>query len=368
MLAPTPNRLIITPRRSKEQRQYQHNIRSHTAFTPNTCMGFFVLKRLLGLLLTLLLASVVVFAVLEVLPGNAAQVMLGPDAAPSAVRALEHQLGLHQPATTRYLHWLGGMVQGKLGVSHAYGSPVAALIAQRLALTLPLAMLAMLITVLLALLIGLFAAAHHRKAGDYIVMGLSQLGMAIPSFWFALLLVLVFSVHLHWFRAGGFDGWGSTPASWLRGAQSLLLPALALAAVQTALLARITRAAVLEVLHEDFVRTARARGLNRRQVLLRHVLRNATVPLLTYMGLQFSNLLAGAIVVENVFFLPGLGRLVLQSIANRDLIVVRNCVMLLAALVIGVNFLVDMLHLAIDPRLRSSTNGTSSAAAESGAP
>ena len=317
-------------------------------------MPFFLLKRLAGLLLTLLLASLVVFAVLEILPGNAAQVMLGPDAAPEAVRALEQQLGLNQPAWLRYGQWLAGLMQGNMGTSHAYGSPVAGLIAQRMALTMPLALLAMLMTAVLALLVGVYAAARHRRLGDYAVMGVTQIGMAVPNFWFAILLILVFSVQLHWFGAGGFDGWGSHPASWLRGAKSLLLPALSLAVVQTAILARITRAAVLEVLQEDFVRTARARGASQGRILFGHVLRNAMIPVLTFMGLQFANLLAGAVVVENVFFLPGLGRLVFQSIANRDLIVVRNGVMLMAAMVIAVNFAVDMLHVLIDPRLRQT--------------
>lgn len=213
-------------------------------------MGLFLFKRLAALLLTLLLASAVVFAVLEVLPGNAAQVMLGPDAAPEAVRALERQLGLNQPALLRYGHWLSGLLQGQMGTSHAYGSPVSHLITQRLALTLPLALLAMLLAGCLALAAGVFAAAQHRRVGDRLVMTVSQLGMAVPGFWLALLLVLVFAVHLRWFSAGGFDGWGNSPQAWLRALKSLLLPALALAVVQAAVLARMTRSAMLEVLQE----------------------------------------------------------------------------------------------------------------------
>ena len=236
-----------------------------------------------------------------------------------------------------------------MGISHAYSSPVWPLIAERLALTIPLAVFAMLITSVLALVIGIYAASRHNKPADIAVMGISQIGMAVPNFWFAIVLILVFSVQLQWFSAGGFDGWR---AGFWSGLQSLLLPAIALAVVQTAILARITRSSVLEVMQEDFVRTARARGLSERATLWRHVLRNAMIPVLTVMGLQFANLLAGTIVVENVFFLPGLGRLIFQSIANRDLVVVRNCVMLLAAMVIVVNFVVDVLYAAIDPRLR----------------
>lgn len=324
-------------------------------------MVLFLLKRLAALLLTLLLASLVVFTVLEVLPGNAAQVMLGPDAAPQAVHALERQLGLDQPALVRYGRWLGGLLQGDMGASHTYGSAVSRLIAQRLAVTLPLTMLAMLLAGMMALAAGVFAAAQHRRAGDMAVMTLSQLGMAVPGFWLALLLVLVFAVHLRWFSAGGFDGWGNSPQAWLRALKSLLLPALALAVVQAAVLARITRSAMLEVLQEDFIRTARARGLSRRAVLLRHALPNALMSILTLSGLQFAGLLSGAIVVENVFFLPGLGRLLFQSVANRDLVVVRNGVLVLAALIIGIHAAIDLLHIWLDPRLqpgRAQKEGT----------
>ena len=314
-------------------------------------MPLFLLQRLFTLLLTLLGASLVVFVVLEILPGNAAEVLLGPDAAPEAVAALAAQLGLDQPAWQRYGQWLAGLLTGDLGDSHAYSTPVLGLILERLALTVPLALLAMVLASALALAAGVYAASRHNRLGDVGVMGLAQVGIAIPNFWFAILLILVFSVKLQWFSAGGFPGWseGVLPAL-----QALLLPAVALAVVQAAILARITRSAVLDVLREDFVRTARAKGLTRRAVLWGHVLRNAMIPVVTVMGLQFANLLAGTIVVENVFYLPGLGRLIFQSIANRDLVVVRNCVMLLAAMVVAVNFVVDLLYAAIDPRVKAT--------------
>ena len=317
-------------------------------------MTWFVLQRLLTLIATLLGASAVVFWVLEVLPGNAAQVLLGPDAAPEAVAALAAQLGLDQPALTRYGQWIAGLLTGSLGESHAYGAPVFDLIVERLQLTIPLALLAMAITCALALAAGLYAAARHGRLGDWGVMGLAQIGIAIPNFWFAILLILLFSVKLQWLSAGGFDGWYFDDGVWRglwAGFKALILPAVALAVVQAAILARFTRSAVLEVLREDFVRTARAKGLSHRATLWGHVLRNAMIPVITVMGLQFAELLAGTIVVENVFALPGLGRLVFQSIANRDLIVVRNCVLLLAAMVVFVNFAVDVLAALIDPRL-----------------
>lgn len=319
-------------------------------------MRLFLLRRFITLLLTLAAASAVVFVVLDVLPGNAAQTMMGPDAAPEAVAELARQLGLDQPAWQRYGAWVQGLLHGDMGESYAYGSPVGELVAERLAVTVPLALLAMGLASALALLAGMFAASRHNRAGDVGTMALVQFGIAVPNFWLAILLILLFAVRLQWLPAGGFPGWSAEDGGGLwPGLQALLLPAVSLAVVQGAILARITRSAVLEVLREDFVRTARAKGLTRRAALWRHVLRNALVPVLTVMGLQFAGLLAGTIVVENVFALPGLGRLVFQSIANRDLIVVRNCVLLLAAMVVFVNFAVDVLAAFIDPRLARRT-------------
>jgi peptide/nickel transport system permease protein len=314
-------------------------------------MSVFLFKRFITLIATLVGASVVVFLVLEILPGNAAQILMGPDASPEAVQALAAKLGIDRPPLERYFHWVGGMLTGDLGLSYAYGSPVSELVAERLTLTVPLALLAMVFTSVIALAAGIFAAARHNKLGDVSVMGLSQIGIAIPNFWFAILLILLFSVYLKWFSAGGFPGWDE---GLLPGLKALLLPAISLAVVQSAILTRITRSAVLDVLREDFVRTARAKGVSRAGTLWGHVLRNAMIPVVTIMGLQFAELLAGTIVVESVFYLPGLVRLIFQSISNRDLIVVRNCVMLLAAMVVIVNFVVDLLYAAIDPRVKAS--------------
>ncbi len=273
-------------------------------------MSLFLFKRFITLIATLIGASIIVFLVLEILPGNAAQMLMGPDAAPDAVAALAAKLGLDQPAWNRYWHWIGGLLTGELGDSYTYSSPVLDLILERLALTVPLALLAMAFTTALALVVGVTAAARHNKLGDVGLMGLTQIGVAIPNFWFAILLILIFSVQLQWFSAGGFEGWGEGVFA---GLKALLLPALSLAVVQAAILARITRSAVLEVMREDFVRTARAKGVSQRAVLWRHVLRNALIPVITVMGMQFSELLAGTIVVENVFSLPGLGRLDLSG-------------------------------------------------------
>ena len=315
----------------------------------------FLLKRLATFFATLAVASVVVFAVLELLPGNAAEVILGDTATPEAVAALQARLGLDQPPLARYGAWVGGLLQGKTARSISYDTPTAELLAERLQVTLPLALMAMSLTVVLALSLGVYAASRHRRLGDVGVMAISQLGIAVPNFWFAILLILLFAVHLQWVGAGGFPGWAPVDGGGLfEGFKALLLPALSLALVQAAILARMTRSAVLDVMREDFVRTARAKGLSRRQALLRHVLRNAMIPVLTVAGLQFANLITGTIVVENVFVLPGIGRLIFQAISNRDLIIVRDVVMLLAAVVVAVNFVVDVLYAVIDPRIRTT--------------
>jgi len=315
----------------------------------------FILRRLFSLVLTLLVASVIVFAALELLPGNAAQVILADTATPESIAALEQKLGLDRPAASRYLQWLGDIAIGKTGISTSYDTPTADLIVERLQVTLPLAIMAMAITVALALALGIYAASQQNRLGDVGVMTLSQIGLALPNFWLAILLILLFAVQLEWVSAGGFPGWRQAQGGgWLEGIRALLLPALALAAVQSAILTRVTRSAILESMREDYVRTARAKGLSRRQVLWHHVLRNAMIPVLTVMGLQFGNLITSAIVVENVFVLPGLGRLIFQAIANRDLIVVRDVVMLMAAMVIVINFCIDVLYAVIDPRLKTS--------------
>ena len=312
-------------------------------------MIVFALQRLLVLAATLVIASLIVFAVMNVLPGNAAQTLLGPTATPEAVAALMHKLCLDQPLHVRYAHWIGGLIRGDLGLSYAYSSPIAPMIGASLSITIPLAVLAMALAAAIALSAGLYAADRRGKTGDAIVMGTSQNGLAVPNFWFAILLVIVFAVMMRFAPAGGFPGWGAP----LRALGALVLPAIALGVVQAAILTRVTRSAVIESLNEDYMRTARAKGVSRRAALWRHALPNALVPILTIMGLQFANLIAGAIVVENVFVLPGLGRLMLQSISNRDTLVVEDGVMLIVIIVIGLNFLVDVACAAIDPRLRT---------------
>ena len=308
------------------------------------------LKRLFSLGISLVVASLVIFAVIEIAPGDPAGFMLGLNAQPDTVAALRAELGLDVPKIQRYLVWVGGMLTGDFGISYTYRVPVGQMIADRMWVSLPLALLALTLSTLITIPVGLYAANRRGEGGDIAVMGLTQLGIAVPNFWFAMILVVIFAINLRWFSAGGFPGWD---AGLFTGLKALTLPAVALALPQAAILSRVMRSALIDILSEDFIRTARAKGLSRRQTLWRHALRNALIPVLTIMGLQFSFLLAGAIIIEQVFFLPGLGRLVFQSISQRDLIVVESVVMLLVFAVIVVNFAVDLAYAAVDPRLRS---------------
>ncbi len=309
----------------------------------------YVLLRLVSLAISLVVASVVIFAAIEVIPGDPAAFMLGINAQPDTVAALREQLGLDVPMIQRYFNWIGGLLVGDFGTSYTYRTPVVEMIGERLWISLPLALLALTLSTLIAFPVGILAASRRGSAADVTVMGVTQLGVAVPNFWFAMLMVLVFAINLRWFSAGGFPGWDE---GLLSGLKALTLPAISLALPQASILARVMRSALLDTLSEDFMRTARAKGLTRQQALWRHALRNALIPVLTIIGLQFSFLLAGAIIIENVFFLPGLGRLIFQSISQRDLIVVESVVMLLVFAVIVINFAVDVAYAAVDPRLR----------------
>ena len=298
---------------------------------------------------SLLVASIAIFVMIELVPGDPAAFMLGLNAAPDTVAALRAELGLDGSPAERYLRWVGGMIVGDFGTSYTYQVPVAELVAARLFVSLPLAIMALLLSTIIAIPIGLFAASRHGKPADWSTMGITQIFIAVPNFWFAMILVMIFAIQLRWFSAGGFPGWDQGVLASLK---ALTLPAISLALPQASILTRVMRSAVLETLTQDYIRTARAKGLSRRQTLFNHALRNALIPVLTIIGLQFSFLIAGAIIIENVFFLPGLGRLVFQGITQRDLIVVESVVMLLVFAVILVTFLVDIAYALVDPRLR----------------
>jgi peptide/nickel transport system permease protein len=316
----------------------------------HSSMTRYLLKRLIAAIVTLFVASIVVFSVMEILPGDPAQLMLGMEATPEALNALREQMGLNQPVLTRYFSWMGGLLVGDFGRSMTYSSPVIEIIAERMVVTLPLAVISLILATIIGVPVGVYAASRRGSSADVAIMGTAQLGIALPSFWFALILVYVFAVGLRLVPAGGFPGWsaGIWPAT-----KALILPSVALALPSAAIFARVTRTSLLNVLGEDYIRTARAKGMPKRYVLWRHAVRNALIPVITIIGIQFGFLITGVIVVENVFYLPGLGRLVYQAITQRDLIVVEGVVMLIVAAIIAINLLVDLSYAIVDPRLRT---------------
>ena len=309
----------------------------------------YLLSRLASLAASLVAASLVIFAVIEIIPGDPAAFMLGLNASDETVAALRRELGLTDDIASRYFAWIGGMLTGDFGVSYTYRVPVTELVGDRIMISLPLALYALTLSTAIAFPVGLIAAAKRGGVADFGIMGATQLGIALPNFWFAMLLVVLFAIGLNWFSAGGFPGW---EVGFFAGMKALTLPAIALALPQASILSRVMRSALIETLSQEYIRTARAKGLTRRQAVVRHALRNALIPVLTIIGLQFSFLLAGAIIIENVFFLPGLGRLIFQGITQRDLVVVESVVMLLVFAVVTVNFLVDLAYALVDPRLR----------------
>lgn len=298
---------------------------------------------------TLFFVSVLVFAVVRVLPGDPALIIIGTEGSPEAAARLRGAMGLDRPLAVQYAEWMGRALRGDLGRSIQYDVPVSSLIASRLTVSLPLTLMAAVIMSGLAVPLGVFAATRQRRWGDYAAMIVSQLGVAIPGFWAGLLLILFFSVRLGWFRSGGFDGWGQGVGPALK---SLLLPAVALGLFQFAVLTRTTRSAVLEVLHQEYVKTARAKGVAERGVVFRHALRNAMIPIITVAGVQLGQLMAGSIILESVFYLPGLGRLALGAISARDLPVVQGVVLFVASTIVVINFAVDILYGFLDPRIR----------------
>ncbi|HOQ98873.1 MAG TPA: ABC transporter permease [Anaerolineae bacterium] len=308
----------------------------------------YLLRRLLGLVLTLLLVSLITFAVVHVLPGDPAMLILGHEASPESLAGLRAALGLDRPLPAQYLSWLAGALHGDLGMSLRHNLPVGQLIAERLPVTASLAALATLLAVGLALPLGMLAAVRQGTAVDLGVLVLSQVGVALPAFWIGILLIVTLAVGRHLFPTGGYVPWSASVPGALR---SLALPAVALSLPMVAVLVRLVRNAMLDELGRDHIRTARAKGLPERTVLLRHALRGALIPTVTMVGLQLGFLLGGSIVIEQVFSLPGLGRLVLSAIANRDVPLIQGLVVFIATLAVAINFTVDVLYAALDPRL-----------------
>jgi len=312
-------------------------------------MAGFLIRRLIASAVTLLVAALVIFLVMEVLPGDPAAVILGTEARPDTLAALRADLGLDRPAMVRFVDWIGGLAMGETALSYTYSVSTGSLILERMAVTAPLAAMAVVLSIALGVAAGVFAALRRGRLGDWGVILVSQVGVAIPNFWLAILLILVFAVGWGIAPAGGFPGWQDDP---IAAFGALILPALALALPQAAILARVSRTAMLEVMGRPFVVSARARGFPPGRIVREHVLPNAAIPIVTLAGLQISFLIAGAVIIENVFFLPGLGRLVFQAIAQRDLILVQDIVLVLATATILVNLLVDLAAHALDPRVR----------------
>jgi peptide/nickel transport system permease protein len=312
-------------------------------------MRRYFLKKLTTLLILLFLVSITVYSVLFVLPGDPAQIILGINATPETLANLRAELGLDKSFWAQYTDWMYTLLTGRGSWSINYDMPVYDLILSCLTVTGPLALLAMVFAVVISIPLGIYAARHQNRPGDVSVMFFTQLGLATPEFWLGILLILLFSVHWGLFSAGGFPGWS---VDFWGSVKALLLPSFALGVIRASILTRLTRSSMLDVLREDYVRTARAKGLKERTVIYVHALRNDLIPVLTILGLQLGQLMAGAIIIENVFYLPGLGRLVFQAIGQRDLPVVREIVLFMAAAVVLVNFIVDLTYSSLDPRIR----------------
>ncbi len=310
-------------------------------------MARYLVARAGAAALTLLLASVLVFGSLLLVPGDPAQAILGLEASPQALEALHRQLGLDQPPLRRYVSWLARVARGDLGESIRYGQPVAELIAARLSLTVPLVALSMAVGGAFALGFGILAARFRDGPADWLVRSVALGGAVLPTFWVGLMLIVFFSVRLGLLPSGGFSGWGNVG----QALRDLALPVLTLSLARMALLTRMVRGSLLEVLEQPFVRTARAKGLSERRVLVRHALKNALIPVVTVLGLEFAQLLTAGVVVETVFALPGLGQLALTAIEARDYPMVQGIVLVLAGFIVLLHLLVDLLYALIDPRV-----------------
>ncbi|NUW34246.1 ABC transporter permease [Nonomuraea sp. SMC257] len=314
-------------------------------------MIVYLLKRLAVLLASVAAAGVAVFAFMAVLPGDPAEIALGVNATPEAVADLRARFGTDRPPVTQFLDWFGGLVHGDFGTSYVTSSPIGPQIADRFGVTVVLVLGGMVVALLVAVPAGTYAAVHHRDPVGAAISAVSQVGIAVPAFLAGILLVFVFAVKAQALPSGGYVPIADDPAEWLR---SLLLPWLSLGLVQGAVLTRYVRSAVLDVMREDYLRTARAKGRGRMGALWRHGLRNASIPVVTVLGLQLATLLIGAVVVERVFVIPGLGDLLLNGVAGRDLLLVQGVVMVLVAAVLLINFVVDVCYAALDPRLRGA--------------
>lgn len=311
-----------------------------------------ILRRTGALVASLVVSSVLVFVFMALLPGDPARVALGVNASESSVAQLRQEFGLDESLVSQYLSWMGGFLRFDLGTSYVSRVEIAPQIVDRLQVTLWLVVCSMVLALVIAIPFGTVMALRHRRPSGLVLSAISQVGVAVPAFLAGILLVTVFAVKLQWLPANGWTPPNEDPVQFLR---QLVLPVLSLGLVQGAVLTRYVRSSILDVQREDYIRTARAKGLRPAQALRRHGFRNAAIPVVTVLALQLATLLIGAVVVERVFVIPGLGSLLLDQVANRDLIFVQDIVMLLVLAVLLVNFVVDLLYLVIDPRLKVAT-------------
>lgn len=312
-------------------------------------MTEYLIKRLIALLPVLMIVGLSGFLLINLIPGDPVAVMLGPEATLEDINYLRHELGFDLPLPTRLIKWYSRLFRGDLGYSIFLHRPVLQAIIERLEPTLLLTFMALLISGTLGITMGITAAVNRNTLIDQLVMSLSVLGMSIPSFWLALIFMQVFAVYLRVLPVAGY-----TPISegLLQTVRSLFLPALTLGFIQSTFIARMTRSSMLEVLSQDYIRTAKAKGLPQRKVIYVHALRNAFIPIATVLGLALGSLMAGAIVVETVFALPGVGQMVLASIARRDYPMVQGILLFIATIYVFINFLVDIFYVALDPRVK----------------
>lgn len=310
-------------------------------------MGHFILKRMLQLVLLLIGVSFIVFFSMHLAPGDPARIMAGPAATKSDIAALHRSLGLDKPIVVQYLDWIGKVLHGNLGTSYQTSQPVTQAILSRLPTTIKLATASMVLALIIGIPLGIVAAIKHNTWIDFTSTTLSLLGVSIPNFWLGTMLILIFAVMLHALPIGGMAMHWYTVA----GLKELILPAIALSAGSAALIARTTRATMLEVLQQDYVRTAKAAGLRPWKIILTHEFRNALIPIITVIGINFGTLLGGTIVTEQVFTINGVGRLMINAISARDFPVVQGTVLFIATIFVLVNLVVDIIYAKVDPRI-----------------
>ncbi len=312
-------------------------------------MGYFLICRLAGAFLVLVLVSLMSFALIWLVPGDPAAAFLDASATPEQVAKLRGALGLDLSLPQQMLGWYGRILSGDLGQSILLNRSVTAALIERLPVTLSLAALALAFAVFFGVAAGIIAAVNHNRWPDQAVMTTALLGLSVPDFWLGLVMVLVFAVSLGWLPSGGFTPFLQSPTEWLRG---MILPALTLGLVQVGFIARMARASMLDTLSQDYVRTADAKGLAKLHVVLRHALPNAMIPILTVIGIVSGALLGGAVIVEQVFSIPGIGRLIVGAIASRDFPVLQGGLLFLAVVYLAINLVVDILYAVVDPRVR----------------